>query len=74
MLIGPGDIISTGRDIYHLLGRTFGQGVAIPQVIDFNVFDVVTICDINLAVDFARALPRGRSGRFGSRGRGRCLD
>lgn len=35
-------------EIYHLLCAAFGQCVAISQVVDFNVFDVITI----LLVDF----------------------
>jgi len=36
--------------IYHLLSRTLGQGVAIAQVIDLNVFDVISICDVNCRI------------------------
>jgi ATP-dependent protease ClpP protease subunit len=38
--------------IYHLLGGSLCQGVAIAQIIDFNVFDVVTICDVDFSVQF----------------------
>jgi hypothetical protein len=37
---------------YHFLGRSLGQGVAIAQIIDFNVFNVITVRDVNLGVQF----------------------
>lgn len=46
------------RVCYHLLCRPFGQGVSIAQVVDFNVLDVVTIGNVDLAIKLARALSR----------------
>lgn len=41
------------RSIYHLLCRTFSQRITISQVIYFNVFDVVTVSDVDVAVYLA---------------------
>jgi len=51
----------------HLLSRAFGQCVAITQVIDFYVFDVVTVGNVDVAIQIARTLTRGDLGRRGSR-------
>jgi hypothetical protein len=56
----PGTISEHNQDIYHLLSRAFRQCVAIPQVIDFDIFDIVTILLVNLSIDLANALSRGR--------------
>jgi hypothetical protein len=55
-----------GGDIYHLLSRPFGQGVSISEVVDFDILDVVTVGDVNVAIDFADALAGRRFGRSGS--------
>lgn len=39
------------RMIYRLLTRSFGQGVLIPKIVDFDILDVVSIGDIDVAVD-----------------------
>lgn len=35
-------------NIYHFLCRAFGQRVSIAQIVDFNVFDIVTISNIHV--------------------------
>lgn len=51
------------KDIYHLLSGAFSQCIAVPQIVDFNVFDIVTIGDIDFAIEIACALAsRGRRG------------
>jgi len=35
-----------GINVYHFLGGAFCQCVSIAKVVNFYVFDVVTICDI----------------------------
>lgn len=47
----PGSISGHDKNIYHLLCRAFGQCVPISQIIDLNVFDVVAICDVHIAID-----------------------
>lgn len=37
--------------IYFFLNSSFGQSIAIPKIVDFNVFDVVTILLVDLAGD-----------------------
>lgn len=37
--------------IYRLLCAAFGQGVAITQVVDFDVFDKVTVLLVDLGVE-----------------------
>jgi len=39
------------RSIYHLLCRTFGQCVAVAQVIDLDISNVVAICNIHFTID-----------------------
>ena len=46
--------------IYHLLGAAFGQGVAITQVVDLDVLDVVTVLLVDLDIESTTI---GRSGR-----------
>ena len=58
------------KDIYHFLCRSFGERVAVAQVVDFDVPDVVSVCDVNITVDIARALARGMCGRLRSWARG----
>lgn len=60
--------ISVGKcykNIYHLLSGTFSQCVAIAQVVDFDVFDVVAVLLVNLGLELARALAGRRGVRFG---------
>ena len=45
--------------IYHLLSAAFGQGVAITQVVDLDVFDVVTVLLVDLNIESTTI---GRSG------------
>jgi hypothetical protein len=53
--VGQGARVS----IYHLLCAAFGQGVAITQVIDLNVLDVVTVLLVDLDIESTTI---GRSG------------
>lgn len=39
------------RDIYHLLRCAFCQSVSISKIVHFNIFNVVSIGNINLAVE-----------------------
>ena len=58
----------SGREkIYHLLCGAFCQGVAIAQIIDLDVLDVVTVGDVDFAVKFGRLFGGGRSRGFESR-------
>lgn len=49
-------------DNYHLLSRSLRQGVAIAQIIDLNVLDVVTICDVDFSIQLRGTLGGGRLG------------
>ena len=64
--------------IYHLLSAAFSQGVAITQVIDLDVFDVVTVLLVDLDIESTTigrssggGLRRARhdAGRVGLRGK-----
>lgn len=46
-----GSSVGFNGDIYHLLRRSFGQCVADAEVVDFNVLDIVSVRDIDFAVD-----------------------
>lgn len=59
------------KSIYHLLCRAFGQCVSVPEIVDFDVFDVIAVCDINFAVNIAGTLARGGGGSLGRRAQ--CL-
>lgn len=51
------------RSIYHLLSRALGEGVTVAQVIDLDIFDVVSVGDVNFVIRLIRAvLVRGRVG------------
>ena len=54
--VGQGARVS----IYHLLCAAFSQGVAITQVIDLDVLDVVTVLLVDLDIESTTI---GRSGR-----------
>lgn len=58
------------RSIYHLLSRAFGQCVSVPEIIDFDITNVVAVSNVHVAVDgsdcaslFSRANRCRRSGR-----------
>ena len=40
-----------GIDVYHFLSGAFCQCVSIAKVVNFYVFDVVTICDIHVTIE-----------------------
>lgn len=63
----PGNISRYDRSIYHLLRRTLCQYVAIAQIVDLDVLDVVSICDVDTVHEAGGALASGR--RSGFRGR-----
>lgn len=44
----------TKTSIYHFLCGPLGQEVSVAQVVDFDVFDVVAIRDVHVAVDLVR--------------------
>lgn len=37
--------------IYHFLSRPFGQEVSVPKIVDFDIFDIVAVGNVHLAVD-----------------------
>ena len=47
------------KDIYHLLSYSFGQCIAITEIVDFNIFYVIAICDIHLSINVVRGRVRG---------------
>lgn len=53
--------------IYHFLCRAFGQGVAIPKIVDLDVTNVITVLSVDLIVKRGRA---GRGGLGGTRALG----
>lgn len=50
----PGSISGYDRDIYRLLRRTLCQCVAVPEIVDFHVLDVITVCNIDFSIEFRR--------------------
>lgn len=63
---------SINRKIYHLLSRAFGQCVAIAQIVDFNVFDVIAVIHVYVTIQLGRTLAGGRRrGLRGGNGTGR---
>ena len=52
--------------IYHLLSAAFGQGVAITQVIDFDVLNVITILLVDLDIEGTTIAGRGGLGTAGN--------
>ena len=52
------------KDIYRLLSRALGQCIPIPQIVDFDVFDVVTILLVDFGFELACALAGGRRSDF----------
>ena len=61
-------------DNYHLLSRSFCQCVAIAQIVDLDVFDVVSIGNINLSTNIAVIVTCGGCGRLRGRRRSGGLD
>lgn len=60
----------TQGGIHHLLSRAFGQCVSVSEVIDFDVTDVISVCDVHVAVDCSdgacfHSCARGRRFHFG---------
>lgn len=55
---------SYNKDIYHLLRRALGQCVTISQIIDFDIFNIITILTINFTIDVVGALTARWRGRF----------
>ncbi len=49
----PGSISGHDKSIYHLLCCDFGQCISIPEVIDLDIFDVVSVCDVHVTIDVA---------------------
>ena len=64
-------VSSMRGNIYHLLSRAFCQGVAIAQIVDLDILDVVTIGNVDVAVESRRLFVGGRGrglrGRYGRR-------
>jgi hypothetical protein len=71
-----GEITSSSGDISasfffnHSLSGTLGEGVSVPQVIDFDILDVISICDVHLTVDSGRWVGVGIGWRSRSRASG----
>jgi hypothetical protein len=63
-------ISGISRSNYHSLSGTLGEGVSVPQVIDFDILDVISICDVHLTVDSGRRVGVGIGGRSRSRASG----
>lgn len=57
----PRGISGLTRVIYHLLCGSFGQCISISEIINFDVFDIVTVGYIHVSIDVASA----GSGSFG---------
>lgn len=57
--VGQGARVS----IYHLLSVAFGQGVAVTQVIDLDILDIVTVLLVDLDIEGTTVGRRG--GGFG---------
>ena len=72
-LAEPGRSVERNKSIYHLLCRAFGQCVSVPEIVDFDVFDVITVCDIDLAINIAGTLARGGGGGLGCRAQCLCI-
>lgn len=53
------------KSIYHLLSRAPSQCISISQVVDLNVFDIVTVGNIDVSVDVACTLSSRWRGHFG---------
>lgn len=66
------------KNIYHFLSRPFGHDIAVAEVIDFDVLDVVAICDVHLAAEHRACFRATARVVGGCRGlgwrRGRILD
>lgn len=46
--------------IYHLLRSAFGQQIPVAQIVNLDILDVVSICDVDIVVEFVRGLATGR--------------
>lgn len=51
----PGHISGCDKNIYHLLCGAFRQCVSVAQIIDFDILDIVPVCDIHVSVYVTRA-------------------
>lgn len=51
--VKPESISGHDRNIYHLLRGAFGQCISIPQIIDFDILNVVAIRDIHITINIA---------------------
>jgi hypothetical protein len=65
LLKEPGNISGYDRDNYHSLCRALCQRVAVPKVVDFNIFDIVSIGHVDVAVEFGGWLDSGGGGLSG---------
>lgn len=54
------NISGCNRSNYHLLSRALGQCVAVAQVINFNVLDIVSISNVDVCVKFRGCVSSGR--------------
>jgi hypothetical protein len=42
------------RSIYHLLSSSFGQCIAVAQIVHFNILDIVSVCNVDFTIDIVR--------------------
>lgn len=49
----PGYISGYDKNIYHLLSRAFRQSVSIAEIVDLDIFDIVSIRNVHITVDVA---------------------
>ena len=54
----PGYISGYDKNIYHLLCRAFSQGVSITEVVNFDIFYVVSVRNIHISIDITCARSR----------------
>lgn len=48
-----GESANDNRSNYHFLCRALGQGISVAQIVDLNIFDVVSVRDIDFGVGLA---------------------
>lgn len=48
--------------IYHLLRRAFGQRIAVAQIVDLDILNIISVRNIDFIVELARTLTARRRG------------
>ena len=54
----PGHISGCDKDNYRLLCGAFRQCVSVAQIIDFDILNIIPVCNIHVSIDVARARTR----------------